>query len=152
MPLPVSLREFVDEMDMFCDGSVFLHRHTGEFLSVSDDDLAAADHEDKASLPEWQKKVLSKIREAMKSDDWLSLPSKFDLDEYRIMRDFCCTIPDEILREDLLDTIGGRGTFGRYKAMLHRHNLRDRWYKFREDALREIAVEWLEAHDIPYGD
>jgi len=152
MSLPVSLREFVNEMDMFGDGHVFLHRGTGEFLTATEDDLAAADHEDDDFVPEWQKEVLPRIREALTSDYWLSLPSKFDLDEYRIMRDFCCTISDEILREDLLDTIGGRGTFGRFKSMIHRHNLQERWYKFQDDAMRQIAVQWLEAHEIPYGD
>lgn len=150
MSLPLSLREFINEMAMYGDGRVFLNRRTGELLAATEDDLAAADDEDDDGVPEWQQEVLPKIREALLSDDWLSLPSKYELDEYRIMEDFCGTIPDDILRGDLLDTIGGRGTFGRFKSMVHRHNLQDRWYQFRDDAFREIAVQWLQVHDIPY--
>ena len=152
MSLPVSLREFVSEMDVFGEGRVFLNRRTGELLGVTEDDLAAADEEDEedAYVPEWQQEILPKIREVLASDDWLALPSKFELNEYGIMEDFCRTIPDDILRDDLLDTIGGRGTFGRFKNMVYRHHLQDRWDQFRADALREIAVQWLRAHDIPY--
>lgn len=152
MSLPVSLRKFVAEMDLFGEGRAFLSRRTGEILAATDDDLAAAEGEDDADVPEWQQEVLPKIREALTSDDWLALPSKFDLDEYGIMEDFCRTVADATLRGDLLDTIGGRGTFGRFKNMLHRHNLQDRWYQFRDDALREIAVQWLRAHEIPYSE
>jgi hypothetical protein len=59
-------------------------------------------------------------------------------------------LADETLREDLLDTIGGRGTFGRFKNMVHRHNIHEDWYRFRDEALKRIAVAWLEAHDISY--
>jgi Uncharacterised protein family (UPF0158) len=151
MSLPVSLREFVSELDSFHDEwRVFLNRRTGEFLTTTDEDRAAAEAEEDAYIPEWQREVLPKIIEAMTSDDWLVLPSKFEINEYDIMERFCCTLTDEVLRGDLLDTIGGRGTFGRFKNMLYRHNLKDQWYKFRDEALREIAIEWLEANGIPY--
>jgi hypothetical protein len=83
---------------------------------------------------------------------FLALPDKFELDEYRIMERFCATVGDEVLRADLLDTIGGRGTFGRWKNMLHRHKLLDQWYRFRDQAVREFASAWLEANQIPYQD
>jgi hypothetical protein len=153
MSLPVSLREFVGELDTFDDQwRVYLNCRTGEFLTTTDEDRAAAEAEEDAYIPEWQREVLPKIVEALTSDDWLELPSKYELNEYDIMERFCCSLTDEILRDDLLDTIGGRGTFGRFKNMIHRHNLQDRWYKFRDESLRQIAVTWLEANGIPYGE
>ena len=151
MPLPVSLKEFVDEMDTFGhDFDVYLNRRTGEFVTASADDRAAAEGDEDDDLPDWQRAVLPKVRAALSSDDWLALPSKHDLDEYDIMRRFCSSLSDEVLRDDLLDTIGGRGTFGRFKGMAARHGLLDDWYRFREQALRQFAVGWLEAHAIPY--
>jgi hypothetical protein len=151
MPIRISLREFVNELDSFNDDwRVYLNRKTGEFLTASDQDRAAAEEEQGEDVPEWQREQLPKIVEAMTSEDWLELPSKYDLNEYGIMERFCCSLTDEILRADLLDAIGGRGTFGRFKGMIHRHNLNDQWYKFRDEALREIAIEWLEANEIPY--
>ncbi len=148
----VSLREFVGELALSGDTCrVFLNRRTGEFRPVTDDDISAVEDRDEEDIPAWQREILPKIREALESDDWLQLPSKWDLNEYGIMEEFCGTIADETLRGDLLDTIGGRGTFGRFKNMVHRHNLQERWYAFRDAALRRFAVEWLELKGIPYG-
>jgi hypothetical protein len=151
MSCTVSLREFVSEMESFSDEHiVYLNRLTGEFLGTTDEERAAVEDEEDEDLPEWQRELLPKIREALSSDDWLELPSKFDIDEYAIMRGFCATLGDETLSQDLLDTIGGRGTFGRFKNMVHRHNIHDNWYRFREEAFKKIAIDWLEAHEIPY--
>jgi hypothetical protein len=150
MPLPVSLKEFVDEMETYSDDiQAYLNRRTGDFITVSSDDRAALD-DDADDVPEWQRERLPAIRDVFSSDDWLELPSKFEIDEYDIMRRFCSTLSDEVLRGDLLDTIGGRGTFGRFKGMAARHGLLDDWYRFREQALKRFAVGWLEAQAIPY--
>ena len=29
-------------------------------------------------------------------------------------------------------------------------NLDDKWYKYREDAIRQIAADWCELHKIPF--
>ena len=149
----VSLREFVNEMESFSDEHVvYLNRRTGEFLGATEEERAAVEDEEDEDLPEWQSELVPKIREALSSDDWLELPLKFDIDEYAIMRGFCATLADETLSKDLLDTIGGRGTFGRFKNMVHRHNIHENWYRFREEALKKIAIDWLEAHEIAYGE
>jgi hypothetical protein len=151
MSCTVSLREFVGELDMLSEEvDVYLNRKTGEFLPMTDEEAAAVEEGDETDLPDWQQETIPKVREALASDDWFPLPSKWDLDEYRIMRDFCGTIADETLQGDLFDTIGGRGTFGRFKNMVYRHYLHERWYKFRDAALRRFAVEWLEYHGIAY--
>jgi hypothetical protein len=153
MPLPVSLHQFVNELDAPVDDChVYLNRKTGEFLPIGPDDEFAADAEDEEDVPEWQRESLPKIREAMTSDDWLELPDKFAIDEYRIMERFAGTLDDAIFRADLLDTIGGRGNFGRFKNMLHRRGRLDDWYRFREKAYRKIAIDWLEANGIPFQD
>lgn len=151
MTVAVSLREFVSELDTFGDDwRVYLNRRTGEFFSSSPEDRAAAEEEDDADLAEEGREYYEKVREVMSSEDWLQLPSKYDLDEYGIMERFCGTIADETLSADLLDTIGGRGTFGRFKNMVHRHHLQEAWYRFRDESLQEIAVDWLKAHGIRY--
>jgi Uncharacterised protein family (UPF0158) len=156
MPLPVSLRDFVDQMAAVSDEvQVYLNRKTGEFLLTTSELRAAADEaededEDEAFLPEWERELLPQVREAMNSEDWLKLPDKFEIDEYGIMRDFAGTQKDEVLAADLLDTIGGRGTFGRFKNMLARRGQLDAWFRYRDEALSRIAAEWLEANGIPY--
>ncbi len=152
MPCTVSLGNFVFEMESFSDEHiVYFNRITGEFLGTTDEDRSLAEREDDDDdVPQWQRELLPKVREAMSSDDWLELPGGFDIDEYAIMRDFCATLADDTRSEDLLDTIGGRGTFGRFKNMVHRHNMHEDWYRFRDNALKRITIDWLEAHEIPY--
>lgn len=84
------------------------------------------------------------------SEDYLPLPSKFDIHEYEIMQRFCCSIQDEELSNELLYQIRGAGAFRRFKDAIHRHGITEAWYRFRQAALEEIAIWWLEKHEIPY--
>jgi hypothetical protein len=56
------------------------------------------------------------------------------------------------LRARLLDRIHGRRAFRRFKDAVHEYGLAEEWYQFRENALKEIAKRWLEAHHLPYTD
>jgi hypothetical protein len=150
----VSLRDVVNEMDTMSEGMrAFINRKTGELFSTTDEYLPGmddADDEDFADAPDWQKEMLTKAREVVQSEDWLQLPTGFDLDEYRIMRDFAATVANRTLAADLQDTIGGRGTFGRFKGMCERHGILDDYYRFRSNALGRIAADFLDANGIAY--
>jgi hypothetical protein len=130
----------------------YLNRQTGELFSASDEELSALEQEEDEELPDWQREAIEKLRQVQQSDDWLELPSRFEIDEYRIMERFCSSVEDDTLREDLLDAIHGSGAFGRFKNMIHRHGLRDDWYRYREQQMARIAAEWLEANGIAYKD
>ena len=156
MSIVVSLREFVDHMDVGNDEiSAYVNRCTGEYLGMTDEDIAAAENDDPAgdeSLPDWQRELMPKIREAISSDDWLALPSKFDFDEYRIMEEFCSSREDEALRNDLLGSIHGSGAFRRFKDSVKRRGIDKDWYQFRDEALRQMAVNWLDDNTIKYSE
>ena len=66
------------------------------------------------------------------------------------MERFCYSVEDEELSNELLDQIRGSGAFRRFKDAIYRHGITDDWYRFRQAALEEIAVKWLEANNIPY--
>jgi hypothetical protein len=46
-------------------------------------------------LPDWQKEMIQKAREVAESDDYLTLPSKYDIHERHIMEEFCYSIQDQ---------------------------------------------------------
>src|SRR4030042_1452128 len=96
----VSLKDFVNEMDVFSDAhSAFLNCITGELVTLSSEELSAAEEDDNVDeYPEWQQDTIIKAKEVLESDDYLSLPSKFDIHEYHIMEDFCCSVMDEEIR------------------------------------------------------
>lgn len=72
MPLPISLREFANELVTFGDEwQVYFNRRTGEFISAFPDDRAAVEpgDEDKDELAPDEQKHLAQLREALVSED-----------------------------------------------------------------------------------
>lgn len=100
-------------------------------------------------------KDFSDIEDEDLEGDWIpehyaSLPQKDELNEYEMMETFCCSITNGKIQEDLLCAIQGKGAFGRFKTAIHCHNVENKWYKFREARLKEIAIEFCERHRIMY--
>jgi hypothetical protein len=88
---------------------------------------------------------------ALESEDFLALPGKFEIHEYSIMERFCLGVEDSEARDALLQAIRGRGAFRFFKAVIHERGIAEAWYAFRQRALEEIAVEWLEANGVAYS-
>jgi hypothetical protein len=88
----------------------------------------------------------------LESDDYLELPSHFEIHDYAIMEDFCAAYPNEAMSEDLLDLIRGSGAFRRFKNYINRHGIEQDWYSFHDNAYKKIAIEWLEENGIAYTD
>ena len=96
----VSIKDVVNETDVLNDEhSAFLNRHTGELVTLSIEELSAAEEDDNIDeYPEWQQDMIIKAKEVINSDDYLPLPSKFDIHEYNIMEAFCCSVVDDKIR------------------------------------------------------
>jgi Uncharacterised protein family (UPF0158) len=153
MSVEVSLRAVVDELDVLMEGWVaYLNAKTGELISLSEDDRMLAEHEvdPEEDTPKWQQEALPKIREVLESEDYIELPSKFDIHEYAIMKNFCYSIEDRRLRSELLNAIRGSGAFSRFKSVIHSRKIQNAWYAFKRAALERIAIDWLEAKAIAY--
>lgn len=135
MSLPVSLQSVVEEMDLPSDEwAAYIHRQTGQLVTITDDYVD----------PEVQALGVEE------SEDFLPLPSRFDIHEYEIMRDFCGSLSNENQADELASAIAGSGAFRRFKDAIRRHGIEDQWYTFRDEALATIASEFLDAHGIPY--
>jgi len=154
VPIPVRLRNVVEQMDMAADDRfVYLNKRTGEFVAISEEDrglVEEGDETDWADAPAWHRELLLKIKGAMESDDYLALPGKFEIHEWSIMERFSASVEKENHRGALLDSIHGSGAFRRFKDTICRLGVEDDWYKYRDRAIGEIAVEWLEVNDIPF--
>jgi hypothetical protein len=152
MPTPVSVQDVVDELDLSMDEtSSYLNRRTGEIFSWQEGwSPLEEDDEDLSDYPEWQRDAINRYRQVCDSDDWLLLPSKFEIHEWDILSRFCETVRSAGKREQLHDAIHGRGAFRHFKDTATRLGVIDDWYKFRGDALRAIAIEWLEENGIAY--
>jgi len=47
--------------------------------------------------------------------------------------------------------IKGSGAFRRFKNAIREMGVDEAWYQFKQNALEEIAIEWLEENQIPYN-
>ncbi|MEK6280202.1 MAG: UPF0158 family protein [Acidobacteriota bacterium] len=155
--MAVKLRDVVDGLDMAGDEmSAYLNKRTGEVVPITNEELEAAEEEeeeeeeDLADRPEWQQESIMQAREIIGSEDWIELPSQFDIHEYSIMEEFCRSIADPKLSERLLGTIRGSGAFRRFRGALEVLNLQQDWYDFRAAELEKIAVAWLEENEIEF--
>jgi hypothetical protein len=152
MAVIVALHDVVNEMDVFSDEhTAYINRRTGELITLTHEELALAEDPEAAEdAPQWQQELLPKVREVLESEDFLPLPSKFELHEWAIMERFARSVTTPTESDELLDVLHGRGAFRRFKDALQRRELTESWYRYREAALEEIAAEFLEANGIVY--
>jgi hypothetical protein len=148
----VSLKEVVDELDGLPEGATaYVNRRTGELVTVTEDDARlVAEQADPNSLPAWQRDMLPEIEAVLTSEDWLPLPSRFEINDWSIMEGFCLSQATGPVRAGLLDAIHGRGAFRRFEEGIYRHGVERAWYRYRAQALERIAAQWLEENGIPY--
>ncbi|WP_404790417.1 UPF0158 family protein [Altericista sp. CCNU0014] len=152
MTFVVRVQDVIDEMDTVSDKChAYLNRQTGELVTIGDEEISAVEEaHDLADYADWQKELIQKTRQVLDSDDYLPLPTKFDIHEYSIMQRFCEEVEDAELSNELLFQIKGSGAFQRFKHAIHRYNITEDWYRHRQESLEQIAIDWLEANAIPY--
>ncbi|MFP4548808.1 MAG: UPF0158 family protein [Fidelibacterota bacterium] len=149
----LSLTELTDNMETQNDLTNFLyHKKSGELVYFSDEELSIAESEDDRDIPGWQIPVVKIAEDTLKHpEDYIEIPTQFDIHEYQIMEQFCLSLPLE-KAEILADAIRGRGAFRRFKDKIHDLGVADAWFAFKRDYFYEIARDWCEEHNIDYID
>ena len=139
-------------MDQWSDeATAYINRKTGELITLTHEELALAeDPEEAEGAPQWQKDLLPKAQEALASEDFIPLPSKFEIHEWSIMERFAQSLTDPAASDEFDAAIHARGAFRRFKDAVHKLGMTEDWYRFRDAALEEIAIEFLEEHGISY--
>ena len=56
------------------------------------------------------------------------------------------------MSDTLYSLIKGGGAFRRFKDAVHEYDIADDWYKYRSDALKEIAIEWCREKGIEFDE
>ena len=151
MAVVISLKEVVEAIELQTEESAsYLDSDTGEVVYVTDEMRDLAEKGETDSVPQWMRQEIPKVREAPESGRFLRLPSKFDVHEWAIMDQFSRGQENDRVREELLDAIHGAGAFRMFRSTIRRLGIEKAWYQFRDQAIEEIAREWLEEHSLPY--
>ena len=157
MAVVVQIRAVMDAIDLPEEWEAFLDPQTGEILVLTDEERDLLEEtevgdEEALEMPDWEKESVGKLRELLDSGRALSLPDKFDFHEWEVMRGFAAAVEDLDESTQLLRAIHGTGAFRMFREATTRLGLRERWFEYRDQALREMAKEWLEEHGIEYAE
>jgi hypothetical protein len=150
------LSELTDALEFeSVERRTYFDRDTGRIVSVADTLLSAVEQgEDEAlrSLPDWQKEEVETARAIVNDsgDRFIDPPCKFEFNEYRHMERFIRALLDAKATEQLWRAIKGHGAFHHFKDTLYRLGLQDQWFGYRDEAMKEFAVAWAEANNVPY--
>ena len=113
-----------------CD--YYLDLETGEIVFISD-------YMDDADLEELKDRIDENPAR------YEPIPKAESHEGYEDMVDFIATVEDEHLIELLEVAINGKGAFRRFKDILARYpEERERWYRFKDERMKERALSWLE--------
>ena len=136
--MKVKLQDVIDGIDMVSeDSTCYLDRETGEVLFISE--IADNDYDDD---------ILELLKEG--SDRFIEFPSQWDRNDYQTMVDFIESLPQGKEQNLLAISINGTGAFRRFKYTASELGLLDDWYRFLNNAHRELAIEWCEDNEIEY--
>jgi len=148
----ISLREIISALEAASsECSSYLDPETGEIILVTEEERALVEDECREAAPAWQLEMMPKIRAALEGDRWLELPDSFDIHEWSIMERFSRAQNIARIRSELLSAVRGAGAFRTFRGAIRRLGLEQSWYQFRDEALAEIARNWLEEHKLQYS-
>jgi hypothetical protein len=151
MAAVISLSEVIEAIELQTDESVpYLDPDTGQIVDVTDEMRRRVEEGEFDDIPQWMREDIPKVREALESGRFLRLPSKFDIHEWAIMDQFSRGQENDRVRQELLDAIHGTGAFRMFRSTIRRLGIEEAWYQFRDQAIEEIAREWLEEHHLAY--
>jgi hypothetical protein len=138
---------------MMDESSSFVDLDTGKVETVSDYLLRKAEESDddqEPDLPTWQKPEWEVAKRITFSGRFAELPTKFDVHEWAIMDDFSRSVESAEIRDELRNAIHRSGAFRYFKDTLRRRRMEAAWFAFREEALRQIAIDWCEMKGIAW--
>lgn len=133
----VSLNELIGELDeLDMDFNTYYNPEENEFFCDEYSDFSDLTEDEIEAL--YEKSIL--------------LPSKYDIDEYSMMEEYIENIENEKISSELYNSIKGKGAFRRFKDTCIYFGIIDNWYRFKEEKLKEIAIEWCKDNKLKYID
>ena len=155
MSIRVKISDIIDGIESQSDEcNSYLNKRTGEVVLISDYEMRAAEEDDLIEdFPDWEQDQVRMAREIIaETGDYIGLPTKFDIDEYHMMERFCLSLDDRKTCDTLCGLIHGSGAFRRFKDAVYHYGIEDKWHGYRDNALRELAIEWCRENNIEFDD
>jgi hypothetical protein len=142
---PINLSELIEAFDMQSTHiSFYVNQKSGKIIFLTEDEITTVENEDEESDES------NYTKEILDSEDFIEIPSQYELNKYEIMTDFIISLEDNKAKEFLVKTIKGKGAFRRFHATIQAHKIENQWYQFLKSRLRELAIEWCNFNGLVY--
>jgi hypothetical protein len=149
--MKVRIDELVEALEMqFDEYPSFVDLDTGKVETISRDTLRAVEESDEDGDPEEEDDEWQTAKRILFTGNFRKLPTPFEVHEWSIMEEFSESVESTRIREDLLDAISGKGAFRYFKDTIRRYGIERDWFAFRAAALRQIAIDWCEEHQLEW--
>ncbi len=153
MSLPVKMKEVLESLIYTEDDcTTYINKVTGELATISDEESNHAHEELDETAPEWIIAGRPRVKQILESEEFLEMPSKFDLHEDNMMTSFCETVEKEDVKNYLLKTLKGNHAVDNFNQSIEKFDLGKKWITHRDNSMKEIAVKFLNDHSIPFVD
>jgi hypothetical protein len=148
----MTLKFLVEQIDTIPDEWSGFISVSGEIVIIEDRYLRMADRfeEDIYDLSKDEIADYNLAKDIIENNNYIRLPNKWQINEYRIMEEFSENYPDAHIRDCLSIAITGKGAFRRFKDTIIRFGIDKEWYKYRDDAFMEFAQSWCNKFKIAY--
>ena len=139
--MKVKLKDIIEELEIqFEESRSFLNIKTGEIVLVTSEDLRAAEDEEPFDhLVDWKQENREIAIDVVENfENYKELPTKYEVNEYEIMEDFCLKIIDQQKQNNLLNAIKGKGAFRRFKDKINDFELETNGIRIVMSALNKL--------------
>lgn len=94
--------------------------------------------------------LVAMIEDDVNGERYIIVPERWSKENWQRMERFIFALDDqdENTKNLLFATIQGHGAFSRFEDAMHRLDLIERWYEFRERDEMQVALEWLRSLDM----
>ncbi|MBR3832667.1 MAG: hypothetical protein IKJ72_03445 [Mycoplasmataceae bacterium] len=132
----LKLSDFINAFEFIDEEESWINLETGEVYNRWHFETEDMDEEEIEDFF-WQNKIIS-------------LPMCFELNEYKDMVLFADSINSDEIRNKLYKALNGKGAFSRFKKEIAYLGIREKWFLFRDERLKEKVKQWLEDNEIEY--
>ncbi|MDZ7736759.1 MAG: UPF0158 family protein [Gammaproteobacteria bacterium] len=122
----VSIGEFLDAQAYLCIETGKIHCHTDEYADIEE------------PLPD----------DVDDPKKYIPIPNKHELD---LGRQLAMRFVEELIPEEFEKVKGffrRKGAYGRFKDLLDRQGLLERWYQFEEESRKQVLRDWCAENGI----
>jgi hypothetical protein len=157
--MSLKLTDLITEIATLSDDiHKYFNIETYEIVTISAEALYIAEESnpgaDFTEYPDWQQESILQALDVIRKSGskYISLPDKWDIHEHQIMENFCLSFQNKTISAVLYNSIKGKGAFRHFKENINRYGIRDEWYRFYDEVLKNIAILWCEKHRILYDE